>query len=103
VPNDVAGLVGSEEQGSQDPTYRLIRSEKVWDQGAALTSRLQTFEPEILAEKENFAGLGRLNRTLIGKAEAMESGRRTVLDFARRVTTLPCGTKDGSRRKECNL
>ena len=64
---------------SQDPTFRLISSEKVWDRGAALTSRLQTFETEMLAEEENFAGLGRLNRALIGKAEAMDSGQRTVL------------------------
>jgi len=26
-----------------------------------------------------------------------------VLDLAGRVTTPPCGTEDGSRRKECNL
>jgi len=64
---------------SQDPTFRLIGSEKNWDRGAALTSRLQTFETEMLAEEENFAGLGRLNRALIGKAEAMDSGQRTVL------------------------
>ena len=66
---------------SQDPTFRLISSEKVWDRGAALTSRLQTFETEMLAEEENFAGLGRLNRALIGKAETMDSGYRTVLDM----------------------
>ena len=42
---------------SQDPTFRLIGSEKIWDRGAALTSRLQTFETEMLAEEENFAGL----------------------------------------------
>jgi Transposase DDE domain group 1 len=66
---------------SQDPTFRLIGSEKVWDRGAALTSRLQTFETEMLAEDENFAGLGQLNRALIGKAEAMDSGYRTVLDM----------------------
>ena len=69
------------ERLSQDPTFRLIGSEKVWDRGAALTSRLQTFETEMLAEEENFAGLGRLNRALIGKAEAMDSGYRTVLDM----------------------
>jgi len=28
---------------SQDPAFRLIGSEKIWDRGAALTSRLQTF------------------------------------------------------------
>ena len=69
------------ERLSQDPTFRLIGSEKVWDRGAALTSRLQTFETEMLAEDENFAGLGRLNRELIGKAEMMDSGYRTVLDM----------------------
>jgi len=67
------------ERLSQDPTFRLIGSEKVWDRGAALTSRLQTFETEMLAEEENFAGLAGLNRALIGKSEAMDSGCRTVL------------------------
>ncbi len=69
------------ERLSQDPTFRLISSEKVWDRGAALTSRLPTFETEILAEGANFAGRGRLNRELIGKGEAMDSGHRTVLDL----------------------
>jgi len=69
------------ERLSQDPTFRLIGSEKIWDRGAALTSRLLTFETEMLAEDENFAGLERLNRALIGKAEAMDSGYRTVLDM----------------------
>jgi len=66
---------------SQDPTFRLIGPEKNWDRGAALTSRLQTFETEMLAEEENFAGLGRLNRALVGKAEIMDSGYRTFLDM----------------------
>ena len=35
----------------------------------------------MLAEEENFAGLARLNRALIGKAEIMDSGYRTVLDM----------------------
>ncbi len=61
------------ERLSQDPTFRLIGSKKNWDRGAALTSRLQTFETEMLAEEENFAGLGRLNRALIGRADAMDS------------------------------
>ena len=38
------------ERLSQDPTFRLIGSEKIWDRGAALTSRLQSFETEMLAE-----------------------------------------------------
>jgi hypothetical protein len=35
----------------------------------------------MLAEEENFAGLARLNRALIGRAEAMDSGYRTILDM----------------------
>ena len=59
----------------------LIGSEKNWDRGAALPSRLQTFETELLAEEENFAGLARLNRELIGRAEAIDSPHRVVLDM----------------------
>jgi hypothetical protein len=66
---------------SQDPVFRLIGSEKIWDRGAALTSRLQSFETEILAEDANFAGLAGLSRALIAKAEALDSGYRTVLDM----------------------
>ena len=73
--------VNDAEQLSHDPTFRLIGSKKIWDRGAALTSRLQTFETEMLAEDENFAGLARLNRELIGKAEALGSPYRGVLDM----------------------
>jgi hypothetical protein len=66
---------------SRDPGFRLIGSEKIWDRGAALTSRLQTFETEMLAEEENFAGLARLSRELIGKAETIDSDYRTILDM----------------------
>ena len=54
------------ERLSQDPTFRLIGSEKIWERGAALTSRLQTFDTEMLAGEGNFWGLARLNRELIG-------------------------------------
>jgi hypothetical protein len=47
----------------------------------ALTSRLQTFEIEMLAEEENFAGLACINRELIDKAEALDSPQRAVLDM----------------------
>ena len=73
--------VNDAEQLSRDPTFRLIGSEKIWDRGAALPSRLQTFETELLAEAENFAGLARVNRELIGNAEAIDSPHRTVLDM----------------------
>ena len=65
--------VNDAEQLSRDPTFRLIGSEKIWDRGAALPSRLQTFETELLAEEGNFAGLVRVNRELIGKAEGIDS------------------------------
>jgi hypothetical protein len=73
--------VNDAERLSQDPTFRLIGSEKTWDRGAALTSRLQSFETELLAEPENLAGLEAINRELIAKAEAMDSPQRVVLDI----------------------
>jgi len=36
--------VNDAERLSQDPTFPLIGSEKIWDRGAAGTSRLQSFE-----------------------------------------------------------
>jgi len=73
--------VNDAERLSQDPTFRLIGSEKIWDRGAALTSRLQSFETEMLAEEQNFAGLTRINRELIAKVEAIDSPQRMVLDM----------------------
>jgi len=66
---------------SQDPTFRLIGSRKIWERGAALTSRLQSFETELLTQEGNLAGLAALNRELVGKAEAIDSPRRIVLDM----------------------
>jgi hypothetical protein len=67
------------ERVSQDPTFRLIGSEKTWDRGAALTSRLQTFETEMLAEENNFRSLALINRELIAKAKAIDTPQRIVL------------------------
>jgi hypothetical protein len=87
--------VNDAERLSQDPTFRLIGSEKLWDRGAALTSRLQSFETELLAEEENFTGLATINRELIGKAEAMDSPQRVVLDMD--STEIPVyGRQEGS-------
>jgi Transposase DDE domain group 1 len=72
--NDAARL-------SQDPTFRLIGSRKIWDRGAALTSRLQPFETEVLTQEKNLAGLAALNRELLARAEAIASPRRIVLDM----------------------
>ena len=73
--------VNDAEHLAQDPSFRLIGSEKIWDRGAALPSRLQSFEAQMLAEDGNFSGLARLNRELVGKAEAIASHCRTVLDM----------------------
>ncbi len=69
------------ERLSQDPTFRLIDSEKIWERGAALPSRLHWFETEVLSQDENLEGLSRINRELIGKAEAIDSAQRVVLDM----------------------
>src|ERR1700681_4243645 len=74
--NDAARL-------SQDPTFRLIGSRKILERGAALTSRLQSFETEVLTQEENLDGLAALNRELIARAEAIDSSRRVVLDMDR--------------------
>ena len=100
VYSRIAGYedVNDAERLSQDPTFRLIGSEKIWDRGAALTSRLQSFETEMLGEEENFAGLGRLNRALIGKAEAMDLACRAVLDMD--STEIPvCGEPEQTAHK----
>jgi hypothetical protein len=73
--------VNDAERVSADPTFRLIGSEKIWDRGAALTSRLQFFETELLAQEENLAGLGAINRELIAKAEVIDTTQRVVLDI----------------------
>lgn len=55
----------------QDPTSLLIGSEKIWERGATLTSRLQSFETELLADEENLTALATISRELIGRAKAM--------------------------------
>src|SRR5215831_14760911 len=73
--------VNDAERLSHDPTFRLISSEKIWERGAALTSRVHSFETEVLTQEENFAGLAAINRDLIARVEALESSRRVVLDL----------------------
>ncbi len=73
--------VNDAERLSQDPTFRLIGSKKILERGAALTSRLQSFETEVLTQEENLAGLAALNRELVARVEASDSPRRIVLDM----------------------
>ena len=45
--------------------FRLIGSEKTWDGGAALTSRLQSFQTDLPTQEENLAGLAAIDWELI--------------------------------------
>jgi hypothetical protein len=83
VYSRIAGYedVNDAERLWQDPTFRLIGSEKIWERGAALTSRLQSFETDLLTRDENLTGLARVNRELVGRAEAIDPPRRVVLDM----------------------
>ncbi len=73
--------VNDAEQLSHDPTFRLIGSEQLWERGAALTSRVHSFETELLTQDMNLAGLAAINRELLARVEAMEFPRRVVLDI----------------------
>jgi hypothetical protein len=41
---------GWTERLSQRPTFRLVGSERIWERGAALTSRLQSLETDLLTQ-----------------------------------------------------
>jgi DDE family transposase len=73
--------VNDAESLAHDPTFRLIGSETIWERGAALTSRVHSFETELLTQDENLAGLAVLNRELIARVEALTSPQRGVLDL----------------------
>jgi len=73
--------VNDAEPLAHDPTFRLIGSEKIWERGAALTSRVHSFETELLTQDENLTALAALNRELLARVEAIEFSRRVVLDI----------------------
>jgi hypothetical protein len=73
--------VNDAERLSQDLTFRPIGSAKIRERGSALTSRLQSFETEMLAGDENFGSLARISRELIARAETIDFRQRVVLDM----------------------
>ena len=87
------GDVNDAQRLSQDPTLRLIGSEKIWERGAALTSRLQSFETELLAQEENLVGLEVIDRELIAKADGGDSPPRVVPDMG--STEIPVYGRQG--------
>jgi hypothetical protein len=44
-----------------------------WERGAALTSRLQSFETDLLTREHNLAGLAEIKRELFAKAGKTDS------------------------------
>jgi hypothetical protein len=74
-------VLNDAERLSQDPTFRLIGSEKILGRGAALPSRLHWFGTEVLSQVENLDGLSRINRELMAKAEVIDAPQRVVLDM----------------------
>jgi hypothetical protein len=68
--------VNDAERLAQDAAFRLMGSERIWERGAALTSRLQSFETELLTQEENLARLAATNREMIVRGEAIDSPQR---------------------------
>jgi len=85
------------ERHSQDPAFRLI-----WERGAALTSRLQSFETELLTQAENLPGLAALNRELVAKGGVIDSPRRVVLDMDSTEIPVYGRQEQGVRRVGAN-
>jgi len=83
--------VNDAERLSQDPTFRLIGSHKIWDRGAALPSRLHWFETEVLTQDENLEGLGRISRELLAKSRTKRNEVRK-LDLCQKSQTMLSGT-----------
>jgi len=73
--------VNDAERLAHDPAFRLIGSERIWERGAALTSRLQSFETELLTQEKNLTGLAAINRELLAKVDTLDSSQRVVLDM----------------------
>ena len=70
--------INDAERLAQDPTFRLIGTEKLWKRGAALMRRLQLFETDLLVQEENLACLEVINVRAIRKRHGMVShGART--------------------------
>ena len=83
IYNRLAGYedLNDAERLSNDPTFRLIGSEKIRDRGAALPSRLHWFETQVLTQAANLKGFAAMSRELIAKAEGQERASRAVLNM----------------------
>ena len=80
------------ERLSQDPTFRLMGSEKIWEFGAAPTSRLRSFGTDLLTQAENLAGLAAI-------VVERHLTRRLFGSMVRRIEALPAPTGSGAAAK----
>jgi len=69
------------ERLAEDPTFRMLASRERRETSVALTSTLQWFETEVLAEERNFQGLARLNADLVQHEAIRPPTRRVTLDI----------------------
>ena len=69
------------ERLAEDPTFRMLASRERRETSVALTSTLHWFETEVLAEEQNYEGLGRLNAALIKHTATRSPTRRMTLDI----------------------
>ena len=67
------------ERVSEDPTFRMLASRERRETSVALTSTLQWFETEALAQERNYRGLLRLNTDLVQHEGTRPSIRRVTL------------------------
>jgi len=69
------------ERLAEDSTFRMLASRERRETSVALTSTLHWFETEVLAEEQNYEGLGRLNAALIKHTATRSPTRRMTLDI----------------------
>jgi len=69
------------EQLAEDPTFRILAARERRETGVALTSALNWFATDVLAEERNYEGLGRLNTALIEHTATRSPTRRVILDI----------------------
>src|SRR5438309_9663899 len=69
------------ERLAEYPTFRMLASRERRETSVALTSTLHWFETDVLAEEQNYEGLGHLNTALIEHAAMRRPTRRVILDI----------------------
>ena len=79
----------------------MLGSKKNWERGGALTSRLQSFEAELLASEENLLGLMAVNRELFPRVgfivTSMTLPSRSVVRFYNKRGTAEQWIKEGKQ------